>query len=489
MAYGILKRTFKPPLEAERPEPLPTGPAGVILGDFIDDRRTRRRFPPGAKNPSARRTLALTRYPLPMLLELYRKYGPVFSFRLLHRLEVAMIGPAANHFITVSHADLFTWRLGHLGELTPLIGDGILTTDGAYHDRNRRLMMPAFHRRQIDAAVEVMVEEVENGMRGWKPGAVIDLYAWFRGLALRMSMRSLLGMHPDDHDSGAAAALHFEAALAFWGTDVPARLLRGPGTPWARMKAARAALDEIVHAEIQARRRRPEEGGLDVMSMLLAAREEDGSGLTDEEIRDQLVTLMFAGHDTSTSTISFLAYELARNPLEMRRLQAEQDEVLGSAAPDGEALHGALPRLEMTIDEAMRLHPPVWIGARRAIEDFEFEGRHVAAGSYVNYFPWASHRLPKVFEKPDSFIPARMSRERKAELPKGAFVPFGGGSRICIGKRFGQAMVATAASRLVSRFKFELPREYEMRFKLEPTLSPRDGLPLILRERRNGANA
>jgi cytochrome P450 len=482
--YGTLKRSFETSDDPRaRPDPLPTGPAGVILGDVIDDRRTGRSFPPGARSFSAKRTLAMTRYPLPMLLELYREHGPLFSFRLLHRLEVAMIGPAANHFITVTDAELFAWRLGHLGEMTPLVGDGILTTDGGYHDRNRKLMMPAFHRRQIDAAVEIMVEEVEVGMRGWKAGDVIDLYAWFRGIALRMAMRSLLGLHPDEADSGAAAALHFERALSYWGTDVPVRLLRGPRTPWARMKEARAALDEIVYAEIKARRRDPVEDGLDVMSMLLGARDEDGSGLTDEEIRDQLVTLMFAGHDTSTSTISFLAYELARHPRELERLQAEQDDVLGREPPDGEAIHGGLPRLEMATDEAMRLHPPVWIGARRAIADFEFADRQVSAGTYVNYFPWASHRLPEVFEDPESFLPERMSRERKAELPKGAFVPFGGGSRICIGKRFGQAMVATAASRLLSRFSFELPGDFKLRVKLEPTLSPRDGLRLVLRER------
>jgi retinoid hydroxylase len=482
VSYGTLHRDFEPPAEAVRPEPLPTGPVGIIVGDVVDDRRRRRKFPAGARDFSAKRTLAMTRYPLPMLLDLYRRYGPLFSFRVLHRLEIGMVGPAANHFVTVSHADLFSWRLGHLGELTPLIGDGILTTDGAYHDRNRKLMMPAFHRRQLEAAVDVMVEEIDNGMSGWRDGESIDLYHWFRGIALRMSMRALLGMHPDVEGEGAAAAHYFEEALAYWGTDIPARLLRGPGTVWSKMNAARKALDEILYAEIRQRRAEGTEG-MDVMSMLLNARDEDGSGLSDEEIRDQLATLAFAGHDTSTSTISFLAYEMARHPEEMRRLQGEQDDALGREAPDGEALHGKLPLLDQAIDEALRLHPPVWIGARRAISDFEFEGREVASGSYVNYFPWAGHRLPEVFPEPDEFRPDRMSRERKAELPKGAFVPFGGGSRICIGKRFGQAMVAVGASRILSRFSFELPPDFKMRVRLEPTLSPRDGLPVILRAR------
>lgn len=420
----------------------------------------------------------MTRNPLPVLLSLYEQYGPVFSLRALHQRMVWMIGPAANHFITVTDPQHFHWREGHFGDLTPLLGDGILTTDGAYHDRARRIMMPAFHRERIEAAVAVMVDETVTSSRDWRAGDVVDIYAWTRRLALRIAMRALLGLDPDQDGEGDRAAQHFEQALAFYGIDAPARVLRGPGTPWRRMRLARRRLDAIVLGEIDRRRRLPAGGG-DVLSMLVAATDEQGHGFSDEEIRDQLVTLMFAGHDTSTSTIAFLLYELHRHPDVLLELRVEQDAVLGDELPTSAHLSGqALVKQEQAIDEALRLYPPVWIGARRAVTSFEFAGRHVPAGSYVHYSPWATHHLPHIYDDPETFRPERMAAERKAALPRGAYVPFGGGSRICIGKRFGQTVVRAVVTTLLARHDLELLPGYELRLALAPTLKPRAGLPM-----------
>src|SRR5439155_7611369 len=138
----------------------------------------------------------------------------------------------------------------------------------------------------------------------------------------------------------------------------------------------------------------------------------------------QAMTLMFAGHDTATSTISFLLYELARHPHVLARLYEEQDRVLGGDVPTAAQLARELPELDMALDETLRLYPPAWIGPRMAVEDFEFEGLRVPAGTYVAYSSWASHRLPHVFEEPEAFLPERFAPERKAKLPKGAYVPF-----------------------------------------------------------------
>jgi cytochrome P450 len=217
---------------------------------------------------------------------------------------------------------------------------------------------------------------------------------------------------------------------------------------------------------------------------LISAHDEDGSGLNDREIRDQTMTLMFAGHDTSTSTLSFLTYELARNPEARTRLQAELDDVLGDEPPAPEALHRDLPRLEMVVDETLRLYPPAWIGPRRAVRSFEFAGHEVPKGAYVNYCSWASHRLPQVFPDPDAFIPERFERERKTALPRGAYVPFGGGTRICIGKRFGQTEVKLVAAILNQRFRLELLPDNEMTVRQMPTLGPKGGLPMRVWARR-----
>jgi len=190
------------------------------------------------------------------------------------------------------------------------------------------------------------------------------------------------------------------------------------------------------------------------------------------------MTLMFAGHDTSTSTLTFMMHELARHPDALERLWAEQDEVLGGDPPTIEQLEGEMPYLEMVLDEVLRLYPPAWIGPRRAVRDFEFGGCTVPKGAYVNYCSWASHRIPEVFPDPEAFIPERFTRERKAALPRGAYVPFGGGRRICIGKRFGQTEVKLVATMLLQRLRFDALPGRTMTVRQMPTLSPRGGLKM-----------
>ena len=468
---------------AQRPAPISTNPIRRIVDDLIIEGRGGGGFPPGPGRGAFRRAVEFSRDPLPILLPLYEEHGPIFSARMLHTRVVFMLGPEANQFITVSHPGNFHWRESSFGDLIPLLGDGLLTIDGAYHDRVRRIMMPAFHREQIEASVAAMVAETESAMTAIRPGAIVDIYHWARNLAMRIAMRALLGLDPDDGGQGEAAAEHFERALSYYGIAYPLRLLRGPGSPWRRMVASREILDRIVLGEIASRRRRGDESRRDILSLLIAARDEDGSELTDAEIRDQVMTLMFAGHDTSTSTITFMLYELARHPSELACLRAEQDEVLGGAVPTPQQLFGELPYLDMALDETLRLYPPAWVGPRRAVREFEFAGYTVPRGAYVNYSSWASHRLPDVFPDPEAFIPERFTRERKAALPRGAYVPFGGGSRICIGKRFGQTEVKLVATMLLQRMHFELLPGRTMIVQQMPTLSPAGGLEMRARAR------
>jgi cytochrome P450 len=466
-----------------RPEPKSENPWLRVWDDIVSERRARVPFPPGDNDWDFARSKRMAHDPLSILLPLYERYGPIFSVRLLHARVVWMLGPEANQFITVTHPENFHWREGSFGDLIPLLGDGLLTIDGGYHDRQRRIMMPAFHREQIEAAVEAMELEAEAAVGALRPGEIVDLYDWMRNLAMRIAMRALLGLDPDDGGRGAEAATHFERALSFYGTEFHLRLLRGPRSPWRKLTGSREVLNRIVYAEIAERRRHPDPGRRDILSLLLTARDEDGSSLTDEEIRDQVMTLMFAGHDTSTSTLTFLAYELARHPHVLAGLQAEQDQVLGGRPPAAEQLFGELPYLDMVLDETLRLYPPAWVGPRRAVRDFEFGGFQVPAGAHVNYSSWASHRIPEVFPEPEAFIPERFTRERKAALPRGAYVPFGGGSRICIGKRFGQTEVKLVATMLLQRLRLENLPGRTMTIRQMPTLSPDGGLEMRVCDR------
>jgi hypothetical protein len=233
-------------------------------------------------------------------------------------------------------------------------------------------------------------------------GQRIDLYAWTRKLALRIAMRALFGLDPDGPTARSMdAARLFNQALHFYSYDIVVQWFRGPGTPWNAMMNARRELDRLIYSEIDSRRRTGERG-LDLLSLLLDASDEDGATLQDRHIRDEVMTLLFAGHDTTTSTIGFMFYELARHPEIAAALRDEQVRVLGEQVPDARALmSGQLELLEMVQDETLRMYPPAWIGARRSIEPFEFAGSDGAG--------WRVRELQVVGLAPS---PARVPRTR-----------------------------------------------------------------------------
>ena len=467
------------------PPPLrQVSPLSVLLSDLRDERAATVPFPPGETQLSMTRTRRFARDPLPMLLDAYERFGPVFTLRLFHSNVVFMLGPAANHYITVSHASNFLWRDGHFRDLIGLMGDGLLTIDGEFHRRSRMIMLPAFHREHIAASVEVMIEETDRALEQMRPGATVDLYSWTRQLAIRVAMRALFGLDPDGEKARSVdAAGLFEEALAFYASDYLLRIFRGRLSPWASMQRAARRLDEVIYSEIT-RRRATGERGRDILSLLLDAQDEDGDTLNDGQIRDEVMTLLFAGHDTTTSTVSFMFYELARHPEIVGRLQAEQDRELPSGlATRSKLLAAELPELEMVLEETLRKYPPAWVGPRRSIEPFEFEGRTVPGRTFVNYCSWASHHLPGVFAQPEEFRPERFTAEARAALPKGAYVPFGGGSRTCIGMRFGQLEVRTVATLILARCTLSLADDFELTIRQMPTISPRAGLPVTVHPR------
>lgn len=461
------------------PRPAFPGPQ-ALASDIRLERMARRRapFPPGENRVSLRNTWRFRHDPLHLLLEAYQRHGPVFGMRVMFGHNVFMIGPEANHFMLVSGRENFTWRDGRMGDLLTLIGDGLLTTDGDYHDASRAIMMPAFHRERVALAARAMAEEAGAAGAALEGRGGVDVYHWTRDLAMRVAMRALFGFDPD---SGRAheIASRFESGLGFHGREFPMQLLVGPGSPYARLKRDRAALERLVGAEIRKRRDRGDDGG-DMLGSLLAATDDEGRSLSDAQVLDHVLTLLFAGHDTTTSTVTFLVYELARSPEWTVRLAAERDEVCGDREPNAEELFGGLPLLTRAIDETLRLYPPAWIGPRRSARDYEFAGVRVPAGLPVTYSSWVSHRLPEVFAEPDRFDPDRFDPERRARWPRGAYVPFGMGPRVCIGKRFGYTEVHAIAAALLRRFRFELPPGHRMRIHQAPTLSPKGGLPVRL---------
>ncbi len=455
----------------------------ALVADLRDERRAARRLPlpAGENRVSPRNTWRFRRDPLRLLLEGYQRHGPIFGVRIMFGYNLAMIGPEANHFVLVSGRENFAWRNGRMGDLITLVGDGLLTTDGDYHDASRAIMMPAFHRERVAHAADVMNAEAGSAADGLPSAGATDVYAWTRDLAMRIAMRALFGFDPD---SGRAheIASRFESGLSFHGREFPMQLLVGPGSPYSKLKRDRAALEHLVGEEVRRRRGRAEDSE-DMLGSLIAATDDAGGSLTDSQVLDHVLTLLFAGHDTTTSTVSFLVYELARHPEWADRLAAELADVCGERAPGAEDLFGGLPLLTQAIDETLRLYPPAWMGPRRTVRDFEFAGVEVPAGIHATYSSWVTHRLPDVFEQPNEFRPERFASEERGRWPRGAYVPFGMGPRVCIGKRFGYTEVHAIAAALIRRFSFELADDYELEIQQAPTLSPRGGLPVRLHPR------
>jgi len=451
-----------------------------MLEDLRSERSATVPFPPGDTSVSLARTRRFAEDPFSLLLESYERFVSIFTLRVFHSNVVFMLGPAANHYITVSHASNFTWRESHFRDLIGLMGDGLLTIDGDFHRRSRLIMLPAFHREHIAASAQAIVDETTSALERFVPGARIDLYAWTRRLALRVAMRALFGVDPDGEQARSIdAARLFEEALSFYTSDYFLRVLRGPRTRWARLQQTARKLDTLIYSEIS-RRRATGERGQDILSLLLDAHDEDGNTLSDLQIRDEVMTLMFAGHDTTTSTVSFMFYELARHPHILARLLAEQDTQLAGEPPTpAQLVSGELAELEMVLEETLRKYPPAWIGPRRAVEAFEFEGHTVPARAFVNYCSWVSHHLPHVFPEPEQFRPERFAPDAPA-LPKGAYVPFGGGSRTCIGMRFGQLEVRAIATLILSRCTLSLPEDFTLNIRQMPTISPKSGLPMLV---------
>jgi cytochrome P450 len=482
---GVQALTPTRTIGAARPAPIEIGMLRRIADDVQRERRVRRRgkLPAGSTAPSFSNTRRIISDPLGLLLEHERRFGPVFTIRLLHEPIVWAIGAEVNHQILVGEFDAFSWRDGRFADLWPLLGDGMLNIDGQYHRDFRMLMLPAFHRDYVAGVAETMIEEGVAAAESLVEAQAIEIYHWTRELALRIALRGLLGLYAASGREQALAKA-FEDSLAIHGEPVVLQLLPAVGrTPLARAVAARARLDALVRAEIEERRRRGDPGR-GVLGLLLAATDDAGEPLPVDVVRDQAVTLLFAGHDTTTTTFTFLLHELGRTAPAREAVQDELDRVLGGRNPTPAQLDGqALPVLERTLKETLRCYPAAWVGPRRTTRDVTLAGVPVPAEIGVQYSSWATHHLPELYPDPFRFDPDRFLPEREAALPRGAYIPFGGGSRMCLGKRFGEYELRALAAVLLTRVTLEPQSAAEPQIVTTPTLGPKGGLRFVVRGR------
>jgi cytochrome P450 len=361
------------------------------------------------------------------------------------------------------------------------LGNGLLTSNGDFWRRQRKLVAPALHTRRIERYAESMVDFTLDQMAGWRDGARLDISREMNRATLRIVAQNLFSANVDAQlevvtdamDVFQKLMMNMTLGLLPAWVPTPLRL---------RARAAKRDLDALVYALIAERRAGRGDHG-DLLTMLLEAETEDGERMSDAQARDEIVTLFLAGHETTANTLNWTWMLLARHPEVEANLHAELDAVLDGRPPTLADLK-ALPYTEMVIKESLRLYPPAWMYSRQAARDTVVAGYAIQAGTTVAINAYGAHRDPKIWPEAEAFIPERFSAGREADIPRYAYVPFGGGPRICVGSAFAmmeaQLMLATVAAR------YRLTLDPGQRVEMLPliTLNPKGGLPMTVRARR-----
>lgn len=410
--------------------------------------------PPGPRRGFPFATLAaFRRDPLALLRRLHRDHGDVVCFRFGPRRIYLLAHPGlAREVLVNQHRSFIKSRA--LQRARVVLGNGLLTSEGDAHLRQRRLVQPAFHRERVAALGDAMAACADRAADGWRPGAELDLAREMNRLTLAIAGKTLFGANVAAEADEIGAALT-ETLEAFKRVTNPLGaildLLPTPGT--LRIRRAIARLDATIYRMVEARRRSGEDRG-DLLSMLLSARdtEGDGGGMTDLQLRDEALTLFLAGHETTANALAWTWHLLAHHPEIEARLHAEVDSALGGRAPRSDDLP-KLPFTRAVLSESMRLYPPAWVIGREPLADFEAGGYRVRAGTVVMLSPWITHRDPRWWSDPERFDPGRWTAENEAALPRFAYFPFGGGPRKCIGEGFAWTEGVLVLAAIARRFR------------------------------------
>jgi len=414
---------------------------------------------------------------LDFLSECKRRYGNVVYFRFLGVPACLINDPAGIERVLVTDHQSFTKSMDYRA-LSRVLGQGLLTSEGEFWRRQRRLVQPAFFRDRILSYAGLMTSYTARLIETWQDGEVRDLHRDMMRVTLEIAARSLFNVdiEGDAGTIGRALTVVMDempklASLAFLPDWVPV-----PGL--GAFHRALADLDKIVYGIVRDRRATGARPG-DLLDMLLDARDENGAGMSDLQLRDEVMTLLLAGHETTANTLAWTLYLLAQNPERQSCLEAEVRTVLNARAPEAAALD-RLPYTQMVLMEAQRLYPPAWAIGRKALRDFEVSGYRLRAGTNVIVSQWVLHRDPQLYPDPERFDPERWREEvaGRRSLPKFTYLPFGAGPRVCVGASLALTESALVLATLVQRFRFSLASAEPVKAFPSVTLRPKQGLRL-----------
>jgi cytochrome P450 len=396
--------------------------------------------------------------------------GDVFRLTLPGFDSIMVVGPEANRFVLVSAKEQLLWRT-ETDPVARLLGHGMLVEDGQVHDEARALANPALHRRAIARYIGTMSAQSDRTLREWGDDVSLDMMVEMRKITLNVVMATLFHV-----DFQPELTRLWQPLLRLLRFISPGLWMVLPGIPQPGVVRARELFDEYLYRIIRARRQMPE--GDDLLGLLVQQ-----PSLTDEQVRDQVMTMIVAGHDTIAALLGWATLMLARHPDVQARARREICEVLGDAPPTMEAL-GKLEFLGQVVDETLRLYPPAHLGNRRAREPLDFAGYSIPQNARLGYSIYLSHRSPALWNDPHDFNPDRFVQQRH---PAFAFVPFGGGERTCIGMNYALAEAKVVLARLLQQVEL-LPVEGSVREVMAVTLQPAmTGGGAMVRVRRRAA--
>ena len=427
----------------------------------------------------------ITNDPLRFLSESVKSYGDLVYLRV-GKINIYLINDPEDieRMLVTENRNFLKPKLLHLAEET--LGNGLLTSEGKFWLRQRRLAAPAFHKKRIEEYGRTMVERTEKMLDFWNRTSHIDLHEAMMALTLEIVTATLFGTDIGQEQERKVGHILEVALDRFMDYQSFAYILLDwlPRPKKLRFRKAKRELDEIIFEIIRKRRASgitPEDDPT-LLGMYLAARDDDGSGMSDEQLRDEAITIFLAGHETTANLLTFAFYLLYRNQKKRELLEEELDRVLGDRNPTVDDLPN-LMYTKQVVKETLRLFPPAWRVGRENIESWRIGGYEIPAEAQIFACQWIVHRDPRWFNEPEDFIPERWTEEFEASLPRYAYFPFGGGPRLCIGYAFAEMEAALVLATIARQVRLEYVGKSEPELYPSITLRPKEGLPAEIQRR------
>ena len=439
--------------------------------------------PPGPKGlPILGLALDVRNDALGTLQRLAREYGDIVSMPVLHMNRILLNRPDyIQQLLILEHAKLQKSTLTKL-VVGPLLGQGLLISEGDFWRRQRRLAQPAFHRSRTNEYSPVMVECALEQAKNWRSGETRNIAEEMMKLTLEVAVRTLFGTTLAGDSDSIGKAMTFLMRYYLRRGRSPWRVPASWPTP-ANRRARREVeyMDSLIYRIISDRKKDTQQRN-DLLSLLMAAMHEDGSQMTERQVRDESMTLFVAGHETTALSLSWTWYLLGENPAAEARLHEELRAVLGGRPAEVSDLE-RLPYLNAVVHESLRLYPPAFIMARMNVEPVTVGGYEIPPRSTLLASQWVMHRDARFYEQPERFMPERWLDGLESRLPPGAYFPFGDGPRRCIGQGFAQLETALVIAAIAQKFRFRLKKDFPVVLEPLVTLRPKYGITMSIDSR------